>query len=162
VWRLYKVAQARFELTNLAHGRLAVGTQARWQDLTQITYFGEGASSLEADRSDYGLRSANVVGYTTLRPRQWLSIGGRTGWLRSPDIGAAAGSFRRGRPDTRDLFPADRVFAREEQPTYLHGELALTADTRDHRSHPARGALYRAAWSHYRGPAGHSDAAQQL
>ena len=32
-WRLYKMAQARFELTSLAKGRVAVGTLFRWQDL---------------------------------------------------------------------------------------------------------------------------------
>jgi hypothetical protein len=148
-WRLYKVAQARAELTNLAHSRLAVGAQARWQDLTQVTYFGEGASSLETDRSEYRLRSSNVVGYATVRPTPWLSLGGRTGWLRRPDIGAAAGSFRRGHPDTREVFPDDRVFAREQQPNYAHGEFSIAADTRDHHSHPVRGALYRAAWSRY-------------
>jgi hypothetical protein len=148
-WRLYKMAQARFELTNLAHSRLAVGTQVRWQDLTQVTYFGEGGASREIDRSQYRLRSANVVGYAAVRPRQWISIGGRAGWLRSPSIDPATGSFKRDVQDTRDVFPDDRVFALAAQPDYTHGELSVTADRRDYRSHPSRGGLYRAAWSRY-------------
>ena len=35
-WRAYKMAQARIELPRLAKSRLALGTQVRWQDLTQV------------------------------------------------------------------------------------------------------------------------------
>src|SRR5688572_22079946 len=41
-WRAYKMAQVKIELPKLARSRIAVGAQVRWQDLTQVTYFGEG------------------------------------------------------------------------------------------------------------------------
>ena len=47
--RAYKLAQARFELTDLAHDRVTVGSQIRWQDFTQVNYFGIGADSLVAE-----------------------------------------------------------------------------------------------------------------
>jgi len=148
-WRAYKMVQARVELPQLLRSRLAIGSQARWQDLTQVTYFGEGPATLETQRSEYRLRSVNVVGYATLRPVQWLSIGGRAGWLERPLISAPAGTFRGDNPSTQDVFPDDPVFARGEQPSYAHGEISVAADDRDHRSHPTRGGIYRAAWSAY-------------
>ena len=41
-WRAYKQAQARFELPKLAGDHLTLGSQVRWQDFTQISYFGIG------------------------------------------------------------------------------------------------------------------------
>jgi hypothetical protein len=148
-WRLYKMAQARFELTNLVRSRLALGTQARWQDLTQVTYFGEGEAAAESDRSEYRLRSTDVVGYAIVRPSPRLSIGARAGWLQQPTLDAPAGTFKRANPYTREVFPNDPVFARIDQPGYLHGDAYVEADTRDHRGHATRGGLYRGSWSRY-------------
>jgi hypothetical protein len=149
-WRFYKMAQARFELPTLARGRLAIGTQARWQDLTQVTYFGEGPDTLEDTRSEYRLKSTNIVGYTVVRPKQWLAIGGRAGWLAEPTILPPGGAFQRGNPDTREVFPGDAVYRVDSQPSFAHREISITADTRDHRSHPGSGGVYRAAWAAYR------------
>jgi hypothetical protein len=143
------MAQARIELGNLARSRVAIGTQVRWQDLTQVTYFGEGPESLEADRSEYRLQSTNVVGYATLRPVQWLSMTGRVGWISRSSISSPAGSFKRGNPATQEVFPADPVFALPQQPSYAYRELLATADTRDRRGRPTRGGVYRAAWIGY-------------
>jgi hypothetical protein len=148
-WRAYKMVQARFELPNLASGRLLAGSQVRWQDLTQVTYFGEGPDTSESTRSEYRIKSTNVVGYSAVQATPWLSIGGRAGWLEPSSLLAPAGSFQRGNPDTREVFPDDIVYTIPEQPPFVHGELSVTADTRDHRSRPTGGALYRAAWSRY-------------
>jgi hypothetical protein len=148
-WRAYKMAQARFELTSLAGGRVAVGTQFRWQDLPQITYFGNGANSLESNRSEYRLKSINQVGYVTFRPRAGLALDGRVGWLSGPELGRPAGAFLRGNPSTDEVFPGEPAFQLAEQPDYLYGETALTADTRDEPGYPTRGGIYRASWTRY-------------
>ena len=145
-WRSYKMARARVEATNLFKSRVAAGSEVKWQDFTQNTYFGTGADSREADRSEYRLKSLNAIGYANVRPVQWLTIGGRAGWLQAPMLAEPAGKFRRDYPATASVFPADPAFALAKQPAYLHGELSITADTRDHRSHPQRGGLYRASW----------------
>jgi hypothetical protein len=148
-WRAYKMAQARFELPRLARSRLTAGTQVRWQDLTQVSYFGEGPASLEANRSEYRLRSANVVGYSVYRPTPWLAIDGRVGWLTRPDLDAPAGTFKRGNPATADVFGDDPVFRLGTQPRYLHSEASITRDTRDVRGYPAAGGVYRATVARY-------------
>jgi hypothetical protein len=71
---MYKIVQSRFEFTNLAHSRLALGSQLLWQDLTQVSYFGVGPDTEEADRSEYRIKSTNVIGYATYRPKQWASV----------------------------------------------------------------------------------------
>jgi hypothetical protein len=147
-WRGYRTAQARVELPKLVRSRLAIGSQARWQDAKQIDVFGEGPDTLETNRAQYRLRSTNLVGYATLRPVQWLGIGTHLGWLK-PSVRAPSGSFRSDRPDARDLFPADPVFARADQPAFLHTEASVTADTRDYPGHPNRGGLVRAAAGNY-------------
>jgi hypothetical protein len=62
-WRAYKMAQARFEVTDLAAHRLTVGSQIRWQDLTQMNYFGTGGNSIEAGHSQYRFKDTDIVGY---------------------------------------------------------------------------------------------------
>jgi hypothetical protein len=148
-WRSYKMAQGRFELPQLARSHLAAGLQGRWQDLTQITYFGEGPQAPESARSEYRLKSTNVVGYVTIRPIERLAINYRVGWLDRPELLAPAGRFQRGNPPTQEVFPDDPTFALPEQPNYGYVERSLAYDTRDHRSHPTSGGIYRTAWTSY-------------
>jgi hypothetical protein len=122
-WRGYKAAQARFELPRLVRSRLAVGSQFRWQDYKGVDFYGEGPDSHESNRSDYDLRSSNLIGYATLRPLEWIGITGSVGWLQPA------------RPSN--------------QPTFVHSELSATADTRDFPGHPTRGGLMRVAMADY-------------
>jgi hypothetical protein len=146
-WRAYKMAQARFELPRLARSRLALGAQVRWQDLTQVTYFGDGAHSAEADRSEYRLKSTNISAYATVRPVSWLAFSGRFGWLDQPSVLPPAGTFQRGHPATEDVFSEDPVFTTSPQPSFAYQEASLTIDTRNRPGHPTKGGLYRAAWT---------------
>jgi hypothetical protein len=148
-WRYYKTAQGRFELPRLARGRLRMGSQVYWQDLTQVTYFGDGPSSSEDERSEYRIKSVNVVGYAVAKPARHLSVSAQLGWLGGPSLHTPGGSFRRGNPASQDVFPNDPALTLSEQPDYIHGEVAVARDTRDYGSHPTRGGLYRAAWSEY-------------
>jgi hypothetical protein len=148
-WRAYKMAQARLEFTPFQDDRLAVGTQVRWQDLTQVNYFGEGPASLETNRSEYRLKSVDTVGYAVVRPREWLAVQGRLGWLSSPRLLQPAGAFSRGNPSTFEVFPADPVYQIDEQPDFLHTEAAVVVETRDTPGYPTRGGVYRVAASRY-------------
>jgi hypothetical protein len=133
-WRGHKTAQARFELPRLARSRLAVGSQIRWQNFPEVQFYGEGASTLESHRSEYQLRSTNVVGYATVRPVEWGGITAQVGWLK---------------PDTHGTAPAGIAFTVPDQPAFVHTGLSMSADTRDFPGHPTRGGLVRAAVAHY-------------
>jgi hypothetical protein len=133
-WRGYKAAQARFELPRLARSRLAIGSQFRWQDFTQVNFYGKGPDTLESTRSEYRLRSTNLVGYATLRPVERVGITAQVGWLK---------------PGTRGTMPAGLVFAEPNHPAFVHSDVSVTADTRDFPGHPTRGGLFRAAVADY-------------
>ena len=146
-WRAYKIAQARFEVVNLAHDRVTLGTQVRWQDFTQVNYYGVGADSLETQRSEYRLKDVDVLGYGAFKANSWLSISGRFGRLQKPDVLPSSGPFDRDLPDTLDVFAEDPGVT---QPSaYLHGNVSITADNRDHTGHPTAGGMYRAAVATY-------------
>ena len=130
-WRGYKAGQARFELPRLFRSRLAVGSQIRWQDFPHVDYFGEGSDTRESNRTEYHLKSTNLVGYATVRPMEWLGIGAQIGWLEPSTTGSGA-------------------FASTlRQPSFMHSEISATADTRDFPGHPTSGGLFRAAAARY-------------
>lgn len=148
-WRAYKIANASIEFPLLAGGRLAIGSEALWQDATQVSYFGIGPDTTLDLRSQYRLQTMNVGGYTRYRPQRWLALSGRVGWLDGPSVDSATGPFNRDYLDARVTFPGDPVMQTARKPDFLHGEVAITADTRDYPGHPTSGALYRAAAAAY-------------
>jgi hypothetical protein len=149
-WRLYKTALLRVELPALAGGRLTAGGQALWRDMTQVTYFGSGPGSSASRRSDYRLQTSNVVGYAIVRSAGALSLTGAAGWLGRPSLSSSTGPFDRDVPDTMLEFADDRAVTAGRQPSFVHGELSLVHDTRNHPGHPTRGGVYRGAWIGYR------------
>ena len=91
------MAQARFEVSNLAGGHLHVGAMGRWQDFTQVNYFGIGSSSSEDAHSQYRIKDTDVVGYALFNANRWLTVGGTWGGgVRLPfaPIDAGAGRHR--------------------------------------------------------------------
>jgi hypothetical protein len=148
-WHLYKMVQGRFELPTLAADHLVIGAQAMWQDATQVNYFGIGPDSLEANRSLYRMQTTDVVGYATMKPYTWLSIGIESGFLKEPKLMAPGGTFMGDFPETQNLFPADPGVSLTSQPNFWHNEGSVTADTLDHHSYPSTGGLYRGAFTSY-------------
>ena len=130
-WNLYKVAQARLDFPHLAHDRISVGAQVMYQDLMEIDYFGNGEDSLRSNRVAYRLKNGDVVGYTSIRARRWLSVDGRFGWIPQAKLSRA---------------PADRDLP---VPPYAHGDVSVAADWRNNTGHPTRGGRYRATAAGY-------------
>ena len=146
--RGYKTAQARVELPRLAGGTLLVGSLARWQDFTQVNYFGEGPRSPRSNRSEYAIESRIFGGYATVRPTRTLALAAQIGWLQ-PSVGAPSGPFRADLPDARELFSADSVYALSEQPTFFYRSASITLDNRNYPGHPTTGGVYRTAITDY-------------
>ncbi|HEY5618564.1 MAG TPA: BamA/TamA family outer membrane protein [Vicinamibacterales bacterium] len=149
-WRAYKTAQARFEFPSLAADHVAIGSQVFWQDLTQLVYYGGGADSTEAGQSDYRLQASDAVLYAVVRPSRAVSLTSRIGWLSRPGLSSSTGPFDRDLPDTMQQFPGEPGAHLVRQPGFLHADMSIVADTRDHPGHPSQGGLYRAAWAEFR------------
>jgi len=147
-WKLYKMAQARFELPRLAHDHLSVGSQVIYQDLLQVNYFGLGNDSVQANRSGYRLDETDVIGYATLRPTDWFSVNGRFGWIHQAELSTMTG-WSVPYPNTSQLFTDRTAPGLAQQPAFLHGDLSVAADTRNYPGHPTSGGLYRATFATY-------------
>jgi outer membrane protein assembly factor BamA len=52
-------------------------------------------------------------------------------------------------PNTLDLFSEISAPGLRTQPSFLHGDVSLVADSRDHAGHPTSGGLYRATVADY-------------
>jgi hypothetical protein len=148
-WRGYKIARASIEFPDVAVDRVSVGSEVLWQDATQLQYFGAGADSRQEDRSDYRLNTSDFVAFAKYRPQPWVSIDARLGYLPRPTISSSTGTFDRNFPDAATTFAHEPGFDLERQPSFVHGELSATADTRDAKGHPTRGGVYRAAATMY-------------
>jgi surface antigen Omp85-like protein len=147
-WNLYKVAQARFVMPRLAHDRLSLGGQAIYQDLLQVDYFGLGIDSRKADRSAYRLNNTDLLGYATVQATSWFSVSGRFGWIHQPNLSTATGRNVTV-PNTIDLFSETSAPGIRTQPSFLHADVSVAADWRDHPGHPTTGGLYRTAAASY-------------
>ena len=145
---LYKVAQARLEFPHLARERLSLGALGMYQDLAQVNYYGLGRDSLKSDRSAYRFNNSDLLGYATLRATAWLSVSGRFGWIHQPNLSTAIGPSV-SVPNTTDLFTETSAPGLRTQPSFLHGDVSVAADRRDHAGHPTSGGLYRAAVASY-------------
>ncbi len=141
-WNLYNVAQTSVEVPHLAHDRLTVGAQLMYQDFLQVEYFGLGNDSRASDQSGYRFKNTDVAGFATVRATRWLSVSGRFGDILRPRLSAAAGP-RVLVPSTVDLFSDASAPGLLAPPSFLHGDVLVTADLRDHKGHPTGGGLYQ-------------------
>jgi hypothetical protein len=148
-WRGYKVADVGFDVPDIGGSRLSLGTLLHWQDLTQVQYFGAGPESARVLRTDYGLQTTEVSGYATYRLLDGISLEGQVGRVSRPDLSSSSGPFDSGYPDAMLIFRNEPGFDQLEQPGFLHTQLSLTADTRDHPGHPMRGGVYRSVAANY-------------
>jgi len=147
-WKLYNVAQASVELPGLAHDRLTVGAQVIRQDFLQVDYFGLGNDSHASDQSAYRFKNTDTFGFATVRATRWLSVSGRFGGILRPSLSAASGRSVPV-PSTVDLFSDASAPGIVAQPSFLHGDVLVAADLRDHKGHPTGGGLYQVVAAAY-------------
>jgi len=147
-WNIYKTYQAAIEFPHLDRDRLSLGGQVMYQDLMAVEYFGLGNDSSVSKQSAYRFNNLDILSFARLRPTPWLSVDGRFGWIPRPDLSTATGPNVH-YPNTVDLFTEATAPGIHTQPTFLHGDISVAADTRDHAGHPTIGGLYRAGAAIY-------------
>jgi hypothetical protein len=139
-WRRYKMMQSRIEWPALFSNHLSVDAGAKYQDFTQINYFGVGPDSDKSSRTNFRLKNIDIAGSATVRPTHWLSIGGRVGYLRGLDITPGLSSIH---PPTHDVFDDATAPGLTVQPRYGHADVFVEADSRDVPGYPTSGGVYR-------------------
>jgi outer membrane protein assembly factor BamA len=139
-WKRYSMMQTRITWPRLLNDRLSAGGQIRYQDFTQIDFYGIGSHSLEDDRTNFRLTTLDTLGFATVHAAPWLSITGRSGMLSRVDP-------RQGRsalyPSIETRFDNSSAPGLTQQPNYLHADVAMDADTRNVPGYPSRGGRYR-------------------
>src|SRR5215471_10568910 len=147
-WKLYQVVQGSVELPHLAHDHVSLGGQVMRQDLRQVDYFGLGNDSRESDGSAYRFKNTDVLGYGTYRATAWMQVNGRVGWIPQPDLLEAKGP-RLTLPSTVHVFDDASAPGLASPPAFVHGDLAVTLDWRNHAGRPTEGGAFRAAIAGY-------------
>lgn len=138
--RRYSMMQSRIEWPALFSNRLAIGASGKYQDFTQINYFGVGPDSDKSAWTNYRLKNLDIAGSATLRPVYWLSIGGSAGYIRGLDVSRGLSSIH---PSTHDLFDDTTAPGLTVQPSYEHANVFVQADTRNVPDYPRSGGVYR-------------------
>lgn len=144
--RGYKDVQTRVEMPRLASGRLGVGADLRYEDGTQINYFGIGANSSVNSGADYRLRYFDAAGFATFHLSQAVSITGRAGVLQGASVTGGTSSVM---PSIETRFENAAAPGLGLQPDFAHADIALDVDTRDVPGYPRSGGRYRAAFAAY-------------
>lgn len=142
--RGYKLANASLRFPNLAGGKLAFDTRARWTDATQVPFYGLGSDTRKSDRVNYGLRMLDLGGRATFKPVSWYRIGAGVALQRIKDR-AGAGTFpsigTAGTPAAPGVFDEARY-------TQLTAFTAI--DTRQSPGYTRRGGLYSLSVSDFK------------
>jgi outer membrane protein assembly factor BamA len=146
-WNYYTMAQVAFELPRLAHDRLSLGVQTRYQDALAVDYFGLGNDSQKSDQTAYRFKNFDVLASGRFQANRWLAVEGRVGWIPAPDLSEAAGRVTV--PNTVDRFTEATAPGISIQPAFVHTDVSVLADSRDHPGHPTDGGLYRATAAVY-------------
>ena len=145
-WSRGKFGQAAFELPHIAGHQVSVGTQIKWQDFTRLNYFGIGPASTETNRTDYRLQNADYNAFAAVKPRDWLTFGGRVGFSQRVNIKPGTSAVH---PPTRELFTDATAPGLVDHPAFLHSDAYIGVDTRDHPGYPHSGGVYRVTLSDF-------------
>ena len=94
----YWAVEARFDMPDLANGRIALGAYGRRHDYPQEDFFGIGPEAVRSDHTKFQLRNTLVGGRVSLRAARPVTIGGGVEFSR-PEVG-------RGRTDAAPTIEA--------------------------------------------------------
>lgn len=157
--RRYVAAQSTVEWPRLLSDRLSLGAQVKYQDFTQISYFGIGADTPRSARTDYRLRNVDVAAAATAHPRRGLAIGGRAGYLRGRGVERGLSSIY---PSTDDRFDEASAPGLSSVPRYGHADIFIEADRRDVPGYPTSGGVYRLGAASFRDLQGSGQSVRRL
>ena len=145
--RRYSMAQTQIQWPALFSGRVSAGGQIRYQDFTQVNFFGIGPDTPKSAQTNYRLKNVDIVGSATAHPRAWLSVGGRAGYIGGLRIQPGLSSLH---PATNQLFDGITAPGSTVQPRFFHADVFAQADTRDVPGYPSSGGLYRVGIATFR------------
>jgi hypothetical protein len=139
-WRRYTAAGARLEWPRAFSNRVSTAIDVKYQDFTQINYFGIGNTTPKGNETDYRLKNTNVTGSVTVRPNEWLSTGARVGMMTSLRVQPGLSGLY---PSIEQKFDEVNAPGLVTQPRYAHATAFIEANSFDVPGYPTRGGRYR-------------------
>jgi len=144
-FRKYQLLRADFSLPRLADDHLEVGLEGTYRRQPQDDFYGLGATTSKDMRVSYLFEGREIQARAIVRPRTWLQLGTRAGWL-DPSIGSGKDSRF---PSIEVLFDAAAAPGLAAQPKYGYGEAFAEVDYRDSRGNARSGGYYTLTWRQY-------------
>ena len=144
--RRYSMVQSSIKWPRLFSDHLSVGAQIKYQDFTQINYFGIGPDTSKGAQTDYRLQNVDVLGSAAIRPREWLALGGRLGYLRGNGVKPGLSLIH---PSTDQRFDESSAPGLTTEPRYAHADASVEVDRRDVAGYPTSGGFYRVGLEHF-------------
>ena len=140
----YWAIEARFDLPDLADGRLVVGAFARRQNYPQEDFFGVGPEARRGDHVSFQLKNTIVGGRAGLKPVRFLTVGGGLEYSR-PELGPGRDTTV---PTIDALFDDASAPGLSSRRHFLRTSAFLDVDYRQPRN-ARRGGWYRLDVSHF-------------
>jgi outer membrane protein assembly factor BamA len=137
----YRLLQTDLLFPELANQKLMLGAHFRYRDFPMENFFGLGNDTQPGDRTRYLLEDSNISGTAAVRLNPWLSFGGQGGYLNVHIRNSTDRRF----PPILDFYDEPTAPGLTRQPNFLHGDLFLDVDFRDHPGNPRSGGHYRAS-----------------
>lgn len=138
----YRGIDARARWVETSDKKFELWTNLKFRNNTQDDYYGLGLESTNAQRTNFGIRSTDVVALAITHFRPWLQIGA--------DVGYYMPSVRHGRDDSLPsielTFTDVTAPGLARQPDFLHNRVFAEIDSRDAHGFTRRGGIYRASY----------------
>jgi len=134
----YWAMEGRFDLPDLASGRLAIGTYARHHTYPQEDFFGVGPGALRDDHSNFQLSNTLAGARIGLKPARIATVGGGVEYMR-PEVGRGRNDAL---PTIGNRFDDSSAPGLSGTRTFVRTSAFLDVDYRQPK-HARRGGLYR-------------------
>jgi outer membrane protein assembly factor BamA len=143
--REYQLYQSKIDLPRLAGERVFISATAAHRAMPQEDYFGLGARSSSAARSNYLHEDSLYSLGGGVRPLPWLRAGADIGWLQ---LNVGSGTDPRF-ATTERVFTDANTPGLDRQPDFLKAQWWAAIDTRDSAGNPRSGGYYGATYTTY-------------
>jgi hypothetical protein len=139
-WSLkgYRAARVELSLPRLAGETIEIRARFRYRYFPQEDYYGLGAESQKAERTDYLIEENEYALQAFWRPRPWLTVAGSAALL-TPNI---AGGTDPRQPTIETLFDDTTAPGLAAQPDFLETGGLFEIDYRDSNGNPRSGGRY--------------------
>ncbi len=141
----YKILQTTLHLPLVAQDRLKSTVQLKYQDATEVAFFGIGNAGSEADEANYAYTPKSVRLSESLEVSKYIDVGGEISY---EDYETAEGESGRV-PSIEELFTENEVPGLDLDSRYIVGSVFAQFDWRHSPGYTTSGGSYRVDWSNY-------------